>query len=349
MGSIKTQYLLIYILMIEFCMMILLLIAIVLRRFIVIYKEKKEKIERQKLSKFLIESMKKNTLLDPNFDLSKFASTHTLLNALEHFNHSFKSENWQKLKQNIADRYLLSHAREMSTSSSWQKRHFAARCFVLFPLQLDKKIILSLLDDSVFLVHITAASAVMQLAIKDGIIKLIHQMSQEYGYAYYCHRDLLLQGTKEVFKWIEELARNEQENAIHLVCLDLLSAKTLVIDPLILQKDITSSNPKIRLAALKVFSHNPQKNSLEVLLNYFVDPNEEVRAQAAHGLQYFASTDSLEKLNKALCDTSWEVRLQAAESLKKMGRLGIAILNQQDPNINKDAYEVANYALQFDW
>lgn len=329
--------------------MIVLLIAIVLRRFIVTYKGQREKIERQKLSKFLIESVKTNSPLDPNLDLSKLASPHILLDILEHFNRSFKSENWQKLKENIAERYLLPHARKMTTSSSWQKRHFAARGFAFSPLQVDQGNILALLDDSVFLVSITAASAVMQLAIKDGVIKLIHQMSREHGYAYYSHRDLLLQGRRDILEWIEELARNEKDSAIHLVCLDLLSAKTLMIDPLILQKDINSLNPKIRLAALKVFAHNPQKNSLEVLSKYLEDPDEEMRTQAVYGLQYFASKENLEKLNKALCDKSWEVRLQAAESLKKMGRLGIDILHRQDSNINKDAYDVANYALQFDW
>ena len=116
-----------------------------------------------------------------------------------------------------------------------------------------------------------------------------------------------------------------------------------------LREDLSSPNPQIRTAAVKVFARNPQPDSAQVLLQCLDDPNAEIRSLAILGMEYFASEATLKKLDQALSDPSWTVRSQAAQSLKRMGKLGRNILENQNSKTNKHAYEAAQYALQFNW
>jgi HEAT repeat protein len=230
------------------------------------------------------------------------------------------------------------------------KRAFAARCFALSPLNQDQEYILKLFDDSNFQVKSLVIPAIVHLKIKEGVVKILENMSQNAGYFRYYYLDTLVSAkSPEIYDWIEEIAQNNPNRKLQLACLDVLSGKMQTIQGSFLTRDVDSPYEEIRFAAIKVFARNPQKDSLEVLLSHVADTIEEIRKESYRGLEHFRSPRTLQVLEKGLSDSNWDVRTQAANSLKNMGRAGLDILNKQNPSIDPNAYEVAHFILQLDW
>ncbi|MBN9378569.1 MAG: hypothetical protein BGO14_08745 [Chlamydiales bacterium 38-26] len=309
----------------------------------------KENAQRRVISQWLIDALgAKKSFSDLN-ELKAYANHKVLLSELELFDRRYKGDNWDLLKNQVSQFYLMNHARRYYRSIFWVNRNFSARCFALTPFPQDQQRILKLLEDSVFLVRSLAVSATIKLEIKQGILKILHLMSDEQGYDRYFYRDMLInKGSLQVFIWIKDFAYLEKDSKIHLSCLDILARKSIPIPEEFLSRDLDSNDKTLQLAALKVYANNPQSNSLPVLLKYISSIDPQFRAQAALGLQYFLTKESLDKLEEALSDPSWMVRQQAGWSLKKMGNAGVDILRRQPQN-NKEAYESAQYALKFDW
>lgn len=287
------------------------------------------------------------------FNLKKFAFTNVLLIEMEAFEYRLQEIEWEELKKEISDEFLLPKARVWTSSRFWTRRNYAARCFALSPQFADEKMIIDLIKDPVFLVRSIAAVAATKLELKEGIYKILQHMSTEKGYAHYFYRDVLLQGSRKVFEWIEEIAEKAETSQIHLASLEVLSGKTFMKQLPFLKRDLESNDTAIRFAAIKLFVRNPQKNCAEAILNSTDDSKEEIRSEAILGMEYLVGMGFLSaekgfsRLNKALTDESWMVRMKAAATLKKMGEKGLDILNQQDKKVNKEAYEAAQYALEF--
>lgn len=287
------------------------------------------------------------------FNLKKFAFSNVLLLEMEAFEYRLQEIEWEKLKEEISAEFLLPRARNWTKSRFWTRRNYAARCFALSPQFIDEKMIISLIEDPVFLVRSIAAVAATKLESKEGIYKIVQQMSIEKGYAHYYYRDVLLQGSQKVFAWIEEIAELAKNSQIHLAALEVLSGKTFMKQLSFLKRDLESNDAAIRLAAIKLFVRNPQKNCAEVMFNNIDDPKEEIRSEAILGMEYLVGMGFLSaekgfnKLKKSLTDESWMVRMKAATTLKKMGETGLEILNQQDKKVNTEAFEAAQYALEF--
>ncbi len=328
----------------EILLLLLIFILIVIIHVVSPVLEKKNTKIKQRFSEIIIDYI---TTKKPFSKEKKFAShPEFLLQIMEDFNHRLNGENWEPLKLAIATHYLLPRARKFAKSIFWPKRNIAARCFSLAPLLEDEKQILLLVDDSKFLVRSRASVAAVQLESENGIFKSVEHMSLEYDYAYYYYSDILSQGSTKVLIFISQIPTTNENPKIHLACLSILGSKTMPFPLPFLQKDLQAKNLQIRLSALKVLLKNPQKNTSEIFLHCMNDPNEDIRSIGAMGLAQNESKDCIETLTNALKDPSWKVRLAAARSLKQMGQMDV--LMQQKKENHKDAYEAAQYGMQFE-
>ncbi len=338
---------LIWILLIELAILVLFIIMSLFENIYLTSKKKKEEIQRKILTELFIECLEKKVL--PIKVLSKsFKNPYLLLTVLEAFNLRFQGGYWILLKEALSTHFLLPLARKKYVSRSWSHRYHAARCFALCPLLGDLPFILPLMKDPLFLVHSAASLAAIRLEAFEGLSLMIEKISlAEDPYSKFFYKDLLLNGSTQVFQCIEKEALKETDERTHLTCMDILAAKVFPVAKELLQRDLASLNPKIRRAALKVYAHNPQKDSESVLLKAIHSSESEIREEAAFGLSLFSSEASLMALKKGLSDGCLAVRLQAAKSLKKNGVKGIAILNEQKDLKDPIAYEMANYVLEF--
>lgn len=293
-------------------------------------------------------SLISNTRVDLKKIMSeKLVSINDLLLVMESLDKRISSPELDDLKQEVSHNYLLGQARKLATSSSWENRNFAARCFALFPLLEDKSTILNLIDDPVFLVHSIAAAAAVKLELKEGFLKIIKRMSLDAGYSRCAYQDILTKGSVKSFLWIEEFAATEKDPLVRRACLELLASRQVIFTHPFLHEAINSTDPLIRLAAAKLFAHNLQKDSEDILYRLMDDKSEEIRAQAAYGLGFFKTRKNIDRLLLALNEDSWRIRKQAAESLKGMGKEGLDALNNYNPSTNKKGYETIQYVLEF--
>lgn len=348
--SFDLETFMLYFIIYEAIAILVLVIALFLIKFWQIYNAKRQKKMQQEISLVILDAMEMENpqLLDKL--LKPFSGTEMLLHQVEAFDRRFLGALWEEVKSEILRQHLLPYARKHYNSFSWIKRNFSARCFSLEPFPIDEQKILKLLNDSKFLVRSAAASAVVKLGIEDGIATIIQYMSLRQGYSRFFFQDLLINhGSFYAFAVIEEIAMENKDPDIQIACLDVLAGKSLAINKPFLKEDLESSNEEVRLAAIRLYANNLQKESATVLSKFIDDPYSAIRAEAVEGLSHFLSEETLQILETALSDPAWVVRLKAAFSLKKMGKLGMDILKKQLPELNKRAYDTAIYALQFDW
>ncbi len=325
---------------------ILLLIILVGKAFFTI-RYKYSSRQYKQLSEELTSCLVHNTPFNQQFRLKNFHSLTTLLSVLEAFSHRFKGGYWHELKNEVSRKHLIVKARKWSKSRSWVKRNFSARVFALTSYSEDEAIVLKLMDDKVFLVSSIASIVAVQNELKDGVYKILQQRSKKKDYGYYFFRDLLLTGSENVLLWIEEFATLDKAPSFHIACLDVLEHSYLSLSQLSLDKDFYSENAKLRLAACRIYAHNPQDDSHQKLIEALSDSDCDIRAEAAKGLSQFYSPETIAPLEKSLSDNDLHVRIQAALSLEKFGEIGINTLKAQNQSTNANAYEAAQYALQF--
>ncbi len=265
----------------------------------------------------------------------------SLLEVLESYNRRLKGDEWSQVREAAVEDLLLPRARRWARSLFWRRRNFAARTFALCPRAADEAPILNLMRDSHFLVRSVASLAAVRLEDRTGIELILRAMSAEPGYALYFYRDVLLQGSRNVFVLVVELA---SQPALHLACLDLLAAQSWGIPIPFLKDDLVSPHPRTRHLALKILIRNPLPDSAPVFLQAASDPDPYVRATAMNGLLLFPSDETLVVLEKGLSDPIWDVRVEAGRTLKRRGEQGLAILARQT---TEPAHSAAHYAQVF--
>lgn len=303
---------------------------------------------RKQISQILIKEVAEPSKSDVKL-FEPYAGRVVLLKELESFSRRFKSEEWDKIRQQVAVNYLLPKARKLAHSVDWLKRNFAARSFALAPLKFDIATILKLVDDPVFLVRSRAALAAHKIQDRDLIYKLIVHMSDEPGYAHYYFRDLLLElESTKVLEWIEEFGLKEEKRFTKIACLDLLSEKSHALTTPLLEEALQSEDPLIRFYAIKVHARNPQKDSKKVLLKATRDPQEDVREEAIYGLQYQLGEEVVAVLKEALNDPSWKVKIAAVRSLLKHGEKGAKVLEALTETGDPNGYAAYQYGRRFE-
>lgn len=350
MGELPYLTFFLYMIIAEVILVVVLLISLIVIREWNLYKAKRDYIEGRKIAGAILKYMKGKCSLEEVMPSCTRSQKLLLLKELDAFNQRFSGEEWNTVKENLIQKYLIQAAREKTSSRDWVKRAYAAQVLVLSPSIEDKEAFLKLVEDPVFLVRRLVVPAIVKLKIKEGLVKILEWMGKEKGYSHYFYRDMLLFAPmQEGYDWIEGLAGSSDNQKLQLACLEIYSGRMQALKSDFLNKSIQSENEDVRFAALKVYARNPQRESVEILLRFVNDPNESIRKEAMLGLEHFRSAQTLKALEIGLSDPAWLVRTQAAEALKKMGTLGLEILKKQNPDLNKNAFEAANFILQIEW
>ncbi len=274
-----------------------------------------------------------------------FSDFPILLIVMESFERRFQGSPWEEIKQAIATQYLLPQARRFSKSIFWRKRNMAARAFSLCKEENDETIILSLVDDSSFLVRAKACSAAIHSESQKGILQTLKHMIQEPGYARCYYTDILVQASEPVFLEILKIAEGTKDPQMRLACCEILSKKTIGLPLPFLHKWLVAKDPQVRLLALKILARNPHENTESFVIKALGDPDVNIQIAALSCLEYFPSSTATKKLEKYLSNPVWGVRLQAAILLKKIGKT--TILKRQSKTKDVKAYEAAQYVLTF--
>lgn len=269
----------------------------------------------------------------------------SLIEALEKYDHLFNDFLWVQLKAKIVNKYLLPHLDSYACSFSWFNRQLAGRCLLLCPEVATEPLLEKLLDDSRYLVRVTAAICIINRSDKNMFYKVVDKMSKETALSQFPYRDALIQANEEKYEWLGSLLSHTTDKAVIAICLDILSTRySRDLFPLV-KPFINDSDHTCRIFAIKALGNIPNQEAIDLLIGRLADSDWQIRAEAIMSLQKLYAIQAIPQLELLLADPIWWVRLQAALTLKILGQQGIAILAAQRPDQQPQAYEIAKYAL----
>lgn len=330
---------------IEIILLILCLLAILFFAFWGRYKDHRHHMAQEHFRNSFMPILLGKKEIDATEILNYPFDWQDLLLAIESFDRRFSDDTWLKLKASLLTEDVKKEAHHLTKSSNWVNRNIGIRFIRLDTRPEDESIILKLLDDPSPLVRIPAAESAVQLKSEKAIRKVLERMAQESEFGRFPYRDTLVKGKTTVFNIVEKIFKEEKDKKIKDACLDVLSSHvTQDLFPYLIDY-LNSENSNDKILVIKALSNFSSKESIQYLIKSLTDEHWQVRAQAAKGLGHLMEKSSLPPLVQTLQDPIWQVRVEAAHSIKKLGPEGQGILTGQDPDINMEAYQAAQYVL----
>lgn len=261
---------------------------------------------------------------------------------------SIKHPRWPEIRAKIIDLIILPKARTYSNSFFWNRRYFACQFFALSLQKEDEDVIVSLMQDPIPLVSITASQLAIKLNAQHIIDAFIDIFSQARRIQQSFYSQIMSTADPKTTLFIKNRIHRETNPYIKAFCYRTLMYFPPPKDAAPINKikaDIYSKNIELKISSLTYFAYVSPDRSRDICLDFLNDKHWEVRAKAAQLLGMLGNESLAPVLEASLKDSQWWVRVNAAESLASLGGEGIKILKKQKRQGNKNAYEVANQIL----
>lgn len=333
-----------YILLIEFLCILLGCLLIVIVKFYNRWSEAKTKKDQDEISSIIQKTIFGKDDVHKIEIPSHFCDHNNLVEVLERYDRHFIDSRWVELKETIVKKYLVSKAKAAISSYFWIQRLLAARTFLLCPSIAQEDELRKLLNDSRYLVRVTAAVCITKTPYKKLFYEMLQKMKSETDLSQFPYRDALVSSSEQVFGWLKEILLTEKDPEIQAICLDAVSTRFSPDLFPILSSYLDSENKNCRIFAIKGLSNIPSPKTIEILENKLTDKEPDIRLETVKSLEKLYAVTSIDKLATVLRDPDWNVRLQAAMTLKGFGSQGLRILSEQQPK-DHFAYQISQYAL----
>ncbi|NGX54559.1 MAG: hypothetical protein KR126chlam2_00172 [Chlamydiae bacterium] len=308
-------------------------------------RKKKLRALRKDLESYLAKMVEQEERFDSVNFPRKFLKVSLLVPVIVEMDAKQESSSWKTLRNSIEEKYLLSKARKLAYSRRWTRQLIAVRCFALSPRIDDEKYLLHLLNNKVPIIKYVAAHATATLGTSSSIDAILTVMNEATRYLRHPFHDALVKGGEKVFHYLEQRLEKETNSYTRVSCIEVLASNMNDHIASLIEKDLTCSHKNLRIAAIRALGHYKGAHTTRLLLPLLNDSEWEIRALAARSLGYLDIKKALKQISELLKDNVWWVRMNAAMALKKMGSEGEAILNSQNPKVDRYAYEIAQYAL----
>lgn len=329
----------------EIILMVVCCFAIILTKIITKRNMIKRNHIQNEISKIIEHHLFQEQIVEKVHIPQKLTQFRNLVEVLEKYDQRFNDDRWLSIKEKIVTSYLLPQIDKMASSIFWVKRHLAARALLLCPQKADTKWLHQLLNDSRYLVRVTAAVCITKTSHRQLFNDVLKKMSEETSLSQFPYRDALIQVNQEKYDWMASLLSTESNKKIIAICLDVLSSRySRHLLPLI-KPFVNDPDSACRTLAIKALGNIPNEESIRLLMEHLVDSEWEIRAESVIGLQKLYAIEAIPKIQVLLNDPVWWVRLQAALALKAFGVEGRDVLSTRDRENEPRAYEIAQYAL----
>ncbi|OGN57130.1 MAG: hypothetical protein A3D96_04890 [Chlamydiae bacterium RIFCSPHIGHO2_12_FULL_44_59] len=174
---------------------------------------------------------------------------------------------------------------------------------------------------------------------------ILDEMNQVNRFLRLPFRAALSSGDSHTFGYLESRLESDKDPFIRVSCLEVLSSHMNTHISALARKDLYTPSKNLRIAAIRALGHAPDPQNVTALLSLLKDPAWEIRAIAARSLGYLKAKEALSELTSLLKDEIWWVRINSAIALKRLGEEGKKKLEQQNPQEDKYAYQIAQYIL----
>ncbi|MEO8335986.1 MAG: HEAT repeat domain-containing protein [bacterium] len=211
------------------------------------------------------------------------------------------------------------------SSRRWGRRLECARCLALVGTPADGVLLESLLTDERPSIGIAAVSALPLVADARLVgVVLDRIVTMPVVVRHYLHATLRELRTLVEPALTERLARRDASIIELSGWTELAGALQLPssIDQAALLE--SHSNADVRKGVARALRRVPRQRSVDALQRLLCDPDDSVRAVAAHGLGELASASAIPALLVAARDPVWNVRYRATLALSQLGEPGRA-------------------------
>lgn len=336
----------IFVIAVEIFLVIAIILFSYLIKLISLVQIKKTKLQTKKIEEHL------DYLLTHNkpFSASQFPGEgrkiEILLAIIEKFDQKHKEPAWYNIKNDLIKSILIPLARKYYKSRNWTRRLLAARAFTYQADKQDEPILINLIQDSKPLIYEYAILAAIKLDSEKVTNEVITKIANERRLAQTIALKFFEQADKNIKNYVYNRLSTDPNPYIRATCYKILlrlpSDKSIIA----LEKDIEADNLELSLSAIKYLAYSQQQEAISILMKLLVNPKWEIRSTASKLLGELGATQAVSQLEKCLHDSVWWVRINTAEALKNLGEKGLQVLKSQNLEIDKFAYETANYVLK---
>lgn len=326
---------------------ILVILLVILTYLLKAYYHFKNKFRQEKLANFsniLSEAITDQKILLPK-DLHTFSKNiPEFLITAEKFK---KNPHWPVLKKQLSENFLHATAVQYAKSRNWFKRYLSLQCFNYGYTEEDIVIFKSLIRDKILLIALNTAKLFFIHPSYELINDAIDYFSQTRRLQRSALSEILTKDSPLAIRLIIiERIQNEPDPYVKAFCYNLLSRFSPHENDInFCIPDLAIDNIELKMTVTDHISHINSEKSREILRKLLSDDIWEIRAKAATSLGNLQDTAAITALADGLHDSAWWVRLKSAEALSKLGPEGMIILENQNPEIDKYAFEAATEVL----
>lgn len=251
------------------------------------------------------------------------------------------------VKNQIIQEVLLPKARKYARSRNLVKKVLATEYFQLGMEKQDEIVMIKLLKDPILLVSQNAVLAAFKTSSKLLINMVIDLEVEKSRFYQSVNLGQLAGASKDLGRIIIERLAKESNPKVLAFGFLILAHLPVELDALtIAEQHLKSHNIELILNILNYLAHVKTQKTIQIIRNYLIAKQWEVRTRAVQLLGKLKDNASIDAMASMLRDQEWWVRHRAAEALGNLGAEGILKLEAQNPNVDRYAYEAAVQVLR---
>jgi hypothetical protein len=299
-----------------------------------------------RLEQLLLDWMEHPTSFNIKSILSYKRYFELLITLINKFDESKNNNKWEHVRGKLMDKVVMPCAEVLARSKAWDKRYIACLAFQLNRKNINKGLLISLINDPIPLISMNAAIIAIKINSQTLMDAVIDKFSDSRRLQQSLYTQVISTAEPTVIPLIENRLLREPNPYIKAFCYRTLAGLPYPSNKLeTLETDFEVDNLDLKLTILTYLAHIHPKTAIPFLAEKLHHTRWEIRARAAKLLGDIGNGPSAELLEESLKDPTWWVRINAAEALAKLGKKGINILKKQCPDIDLFAYDVATKVL----
>ena len=256
-----------------------------------------------------------------------------------------QDESWEKQKLNVVRAILLPLARRAAESNNWILRFYAAESFGLVYEEVDEKYVIDLVQDPNPLIRLNAFYTAIYRGSSAAIDIIIEKMSVASGLTQAMVLPAFDDASNKTREHVELRLQEEMNPVVKATCYVILLRFPRSQITWEIEKDITSANIKLRMAAIRFITHSDKEIAGPLLLNLLHDAEWQARTVALHCINNIRYLPAIPHVELCLNDPNEWVRLFASETLANLQQPGQQIIRTRDVNEEKEVFDIALQVL----
>lgn len=336
--------------LVEFVIIIVLVIATYLLKFNSYFLEKRRMKLIKDIQQYVANLVKLNKTINADTFKRKWKKVEILFPIMTDFDKQYeKNVSWVRVKSDLLSVILLPLARKNAHSRRWIARFFASEIFGLVAEPQDEPLIIKLVNDTVPLVYLHAISAAIRCHSQMAINLVMKRIADVSWLTQLIYLDQFEHIPSEIFTFVENSLQSSSEPLVRAACYKVLrkySAAKIKWDTM---ADLNSENFELRLAAMKLITHVEKEAAVPMLISKLKDDHWEIRLVALHRLGTLKAAQSCLAIASCLHDKEWSVKISAAEALKSFGSEGEKLLKLNAPELELVPFDATKHISHSLW